>query len=191
MDKAIFLDRDGVINKMNYNFNTKEYEPPFNKIDFCIYNGVLESIKKLQDNEFKLFLVTNQPDFAKGKTSLENLSEVHNEMNRIFTENNIFFKKYYYCFHHPKGIIPEYSIACDCRKPKNYFVLKAMSEFDIDKNKSWFIGDRDKDVLCGISSGLKTIRIESGYYEYKNNIDADFVVRDLKEATKIILIETK
>lgn len=191
MEKAVFLDRDGVINKMNYNFNTKEYEPPFKKEDLCLYEGVLESIKKLQDKEFKLFLVTNQPDYAKGKTSLENLTEVHNELHRILTGNNIFFTEYYYCFHHPVGIVPEYSIDCNCRKPKNYFVMKAIAEHDIEKEKSWFVGDRDKDVECGISSGLKTIRIQSNYYDYKNKVDADYIAADLKEATGIILKKQK
>lgn len=191
MNKAIFLDRDGVINKMNYNLATKEFVPPFKKEDLQIYDGVLESLKKLQDNKFKLFLVTNQPDYAKGKTSLDNLSEVHNELHKIMIENYIYFTDYYYCYHHPNGIVPEYSIDCECRKPKNYFVLKAIAKYDIDKEKSWFVGDRDKDVECGISSGLKTIRIQSNYYEYKNIIDADFIAANLNEATETILTKNK
>jgi D-glycero-D-manno-heptose 1,7-bisphosphate phosphatase len=187
MNKAIFLDRDGVINKMNFNLKTKEYEPPFKKKDVQIYEGVLESLQKLQDNKFKLFGISNQPDYAKGKTSFESLKEVHNELHKILVENNIYFTEYFYCYHHPNGVIPEFSKDCDCRKPKNYFVMKAIADYDIDKRKSWFIGDRDKDVECGISSGLRTIRIQSNYYEYKNNIDADFITADLKEASEIIL----
>lgn len=187
MNKAIFLDRDGVINEMNFNKERKVFVPPYKKEELKIYDGVMESLKNFRENNFKLFLVSNQPDYATGMTGLENLAEVHSELNKILLSNNIDFTEYYYCYHHPAGIIPGYSIECDCRKPKNYFVLKAISDYDIEKEKSWFIGDRDKDVLCGISSGLKTIRIESGYYEYKNKVDADFVVKNLKEASKIIL----
>jgi D-glycero-D-manno-heptose 1,7-bisphosphate phosphatase len=177
----------GVINEMNFNAERKVSVPPYRKEELKIFDGVIESLKKFQENDFKLFLISNQPDYAMGFTSLESLAEVHNELDRILKANDISFTEYYYCYHHKDGIIPVYSIDCDCRKPKNYFVLKAITEFEIDKEKSWFIGDRDKDVLCGISSGLKTIRIDSGYYEYKNNVDADFVVKDLKEAAKIIL----
>lgn len=187
MNKAIFLDRDGVINEMNFNKERKVFVPPYKREELKIYAGVIESLRKFQENNFKLFLVSNQPDYATGMTGLENLAEVHDELNKILESNNIDFTEYYYCYHHPSGIIPEYSIECECRKPKNYFVLKAISDYNIDKEKSWFIGDRDKDVLCGISSGLKTIRIESGYYEYKNKVDADFVVKDINEASKIIL----
>ena len=93
----------------------------------------------------------------------------------------------YYCFHHPEGIVPEFSGHCDCRKPGNYFVMEAIKDFDVDARSSWFIGDRDKDIICGTNSGLRTIRIRSNYYEYKNKTDADFVVKDLKEASEIIL----
>ena len=191
MSKAVFLDRDGVINKMNFNPDNNEFEPPFRKEDLQLYEGVIESIKKMEDNGFLLFLISNQPDYAKGKTGLENLAEVHDELNRIFIKNNINFSEYYYCYHHPDGIVPEYSVECECRKPGNYFVIKAIQEYGIERKDSWFVGDRDKDVQCGIRSGLRTIRIQSNYYDYKNKTDADFVVSDLEKAAEIILSNNK
>lgn len=191
MSKAVFLDRDGVINKMIFTNERKEYEPPYRKEDLKLYDGVIESLKKLQDSGFKLFLISNQPDYAKGKASLENLAEVQDELQKIFIKNEIRFSEYYYCYHHPDGTVPEYSIECECRKPGNYFVLKAFSEYNISNESSWFIGDRDKDVECGIKSGLRTIRIESGYYEYKSKRDADYVVSDLNEAVETILLNSK
>ncbi len=187
MNKAVFIDRDGVINKMLLNKKTNEYQPPFNKDELEIYDGVIDSLKELQENNFKLFLISNQPDYAKGKTSLENLSEVHNELHNILIKNNVSFSEYYYCYHHPEGIIKEFSYDCECRKPKNYFVIKAVIDFYINKEDSWFIGDRDKDIECGRRSGLKTIRILSNYYEYKDREDADYIAADLTEAAKIIL----
>lgn len=191
MSKAVFLDRDGVINKMIFNNERKEYEPPYKKEDLRLYSGVIESLKKLQDDGFILFVISNQPDYAKGKTSLESLTEVHGELDNILKKNNINISEYYYCYHHPDGTVPGYSIKCECRKPGNYFVMKAVSGYDIDKDDSWFIGDRDKDIECGINSGLRTIRIISGYYEYKSKRDADYVVSDLNEAVETILLNSK
>ena len=191
MNKAVFLDRDGVINRMIFNNERKEYEPPFKKEDLELYDGVIESLKKLQNNGFILFVISNQPDYAKGKASLESLAEVQDELQKIFIKNGIRFSEYYYCYHHPDGKVPEYSIECECRKPGNYFVKKAITGYDINKDDSWLIGDRDKDVECGIKSGLRTIRIASGYYEYKNKRDADYVVSDLNKAVEIILLNSK
>lgn len=191
MSKAIFLDRDGVINEMQYNEARKEFEPAYNKNDLKIYDGVIDALKNFQDVGYKLFIVSNQPDFAKGKTSMEQLREVHDELHRIFSENGIFFTEYYYCYHHPDGIVPEYSIQCDCRKPGNLFVREAIEKYDIDKDSSWFIGDRDKDVECGIGSGLRTIRVKSNYYNYTNKTDADYVVDSLQQAADIILLKQK
>ena len=187
MSKAVFLDRDGVLNEMYFNKETNEFHPPFEAADVKLYDGVLESLKVLQKNDYLLFIVTNQPDHAKGKASLDDLMNVREEFQRIFNENNIRFSGQYYCFHHPEGIVPEFSGHCDCRKPGNYFVMEAIKDFDVDARSSWFIGDRDKDIICGTNSGLRTIRIRSNYYEYKNKTDADFVVIDLKEASEIIL----
>ncbi|MCB0727758.1 MAG: HAD-IIIA family hydrolase [Ignavibacteriae bacterium] len=187
MSKAVFLDRDGVLNEMYFNKETNEFHPPFEAADVKLYDGVLESLKVLQKNDYLLFIVTNQPDHAKGKASLDDLMNVREEFQRIFNENNIRFSGQYYCFHHPEGIVPEFSGHCDCRKPGNYFVMEAIKDFDVDARSSWFIGDRDKDIICGTNSGLRTIRIRSNYYEYKNKTDADFVVKDLKEASEIIL----
>ena len=187
MSKAVFLDRDGVLNEMYFNKEMNEFHPPFEAADVKLFDGVLESLKVLQKNDYLLFIVTNQPDHAKGKASLDDLMNVREEFQRIFNENNIRFSGQYYCFHHPEGIVPEFSGHCDCRKPGNYFVMEAIKDFDVDARSSWFIGDRDKDIICGTNSGLRTIRIRSNYYEYKNKTDADFVVKDLKEASEIIL----
>ncbi len=185
MNKAIFLDRDGVINELIYRVERDEYEPPHKKEDLKIFGGVFEALKKFQEEGYKLFLISNQPDYAKGKTTLEKLREVHDELNRIFIENNIVFSEYFYCYHHPDGVVREYSIDCECRKPKTYFVNKAVSEYGIDKNKSWMIGDRDKDIECGINSGLKTVLVNNSINKY--TVTPDFEVSSLIQASKIIL----
>ena len=159
VNKAIFLDRDGVINKLVFNKLLNEFEPPHNIKELILFDWTLGCLKRFQENEYLLFIVSNQPDYAKGKTSLENLFSVHIELNRIFELNKLYFKEYYYCYHHPEGIIPEYSIKCDCRKPSNKNVLDAINKYSIDVKNSWFIGDRESDIICGKNSGLKTIFI--------------------------------
>lgn len=190
MNKAVFLDRDGVINELVYNENRNEYEPPFEKEDLKLIKGVTESLKKLSERKFKLFIVSNQPDFAKGKTSLENLKSVQDELHKLFTAEGIEFTGYYYCYHHPEGIVRDYAGECECRKPNPYFVNRAVMEYNIDINKSWFIGDRDTDINCGKSAGLKTILVKyGGSGLYRKDSEPDFMSGNLEEAVNIIMSE--
>ena len=192
MNMAVFLDRDGVINDPILNPETKEHEAPFDEKDFKLIPGVIEALKELQNLNYKLFLVSNQPDYAKGKTTLENLLSVHKKMHSIFTENNIKFCEYYYCYHHPNGIVPEYTFKCECRKPGNLFLMKAKSKYGLDMSNSWMIGDRDVDVFCGQSAGTKTIRVRQKHSDGKSGQSkADFTVNNLLEAIQIIRKETK
>ena len=188
MDKAIFLDRDGVINKLIFNSERNEFEPPFTSEDLKINEGVTDALRLFSDNNYKLFLVSNQPDHAKGKTTLEELKKVHESLDKILKTEKIFFTEYYYCYHHPNGIVNEYTIDCECRKPKPYFVLKAIQDYNIDKENSWLIGDRDTDIQCGIASGLKTVLIENpDSKNYTGNSTPDFKAKSLKDAAEIIL----
>lgn len=188
MMKAVFLDRDGVINELVLNKCTGVYEPPHDPLDLCLFPYVVESLQTLQHEGFELFLVSNQPDYAKGKTSLERIKAVHYAMSQIFHTEGIIFKEYYYCYHHPQGIIQEYSFPCECRKPKPYFILQATSKFGIDLTNSWMIGDRDSDIECGKTAGVKTISIEYKHSaQTRGVVSPDFSVANLKEAAKIIL----
>lgn len=188
MKPAVFLDRDGVINELVLNPNTGEHEPPHYPEDLIIFPNVIESLRILQDAGFDLFIVSNQPDYAKGKTSLENIHAVHNKLAQIFTEEEIHFQDYYYCYHHPQGIIPRYSFSCECRKPKPYFILRAAHTYGIDLMSSWMIGDRDSDIECGKNAGTKTIAIENIHsIQTRGKVTPHFSVANLKEAAKLIL----
>lgn len=188
MNKAIFLDRDGVINQPVFNLETNEYVAPWDKKDFVLCEGVIQSLKTLQSLAYKLFVVSNQPDYAKGKTSLENLKLVHNKMHSIFLENDIKFTDYYYCYHHPNGMVPEYSVVCECRKPGNLFLVQALSKYNLDISNSWMIGDRDIDILCGQSVGIKTIQIKNkNQSKYVSQSKPNYFASGLQEATSIIV----
>ena len=183
---AIFLDRDGVINYPVFNPKTNEFEAPHNETDFKLFDGVINSLKLLQKLSFKLFLVSNQPDYAKGKTTLENLYAVHKRMDNIFRQSNITFSEYYYCYHHPKGIVPGYSIICECRKPGNLFLRQAQLKYGLDLINSWMIGDRDMDIMCAQSLGLKSILIKSDSSGSLSKSRPDFKAGSLVEAVEII-----
>ncbi|WFN36789.1 HAD family hydrolase [Methanomicrobium antiquum] len=188
MRKAVFLDRDGVINRLILNPKTGEYEPPHSPEELDLYPGVISSLHSLMEAGFYLFLVSNQPDYAKGKTTLEEIKAVHNKLDEIFKENKIIFQDYYYCYHHPQGIVPKYSYVCECRKPKPYFLLKAAKDYSIDLSGSWMIGDRDSDIECGNAAGTRTILIEEEHSAGYRGISApDFFAGDICEAVKIIL----
>ena len=188
MSKAVFLDRDGVINRLVYNPNTNEYEAPQNSNDLELFEWSLQALELLYKKDYKLFLVSNQPDYAKGKTTLKSLKAVHDMLHEYFVNNGLIFKEYFYCYHHPEGIIPEYTKKCKCRKPNPYNVLKAIKNYHIDKNESWFIGDRDSDILCGQASGLKTVLIINEHSKSKSRKSKpDFRAGNLMEAVQIII----
>ncbi|MBI5401953.1 MAG: HAD-IIIA family hydrolase [Ignavibacteriae bacterium] len=184
MKKAVFLDRDGVLTKMIYNEITCEFEPPHCIENLEILEGVYESLKQLNENDFILFLVSNQPDYAKGKTSIENLYEVGIEFRNRIINNGIQIKEYYYCYHHPDGKVKEYSFICNCRKPSTFFVEKAIAEFGIVREKSWFIGDRESDIQCGKTAKLNTVYISK---DNLNSFGADYSAKNIVESVKIIL----
>lgn len=188
MKKAVFLDRDGVLNELVLNPATEYYEPPHSPEDLIIFPEVIESLRILQAAGFELFLVSNQPDYAKGKTTLKNIYAVHERFDHILKMDGIHFREYYYCYHHPNGIVPEYSVSCECRKPKPYFILKAARDYGINLKKSWLIGDRDSDIECGKAAGTRTIMIEEPYSSgLRGSSNPYFKTANLKDAVTIIL----
>jgi D-glycero-D-manno-heptose 1,7-bisphosphate phosphatase len=188
MNKAVFLDRDGVLNKLVLNPDSGEYEPPHSPEDLIIYPFVVESLQALEDAGFYLFLISNQPDFAKGKTMIENIRAVHERLDSSLKSAGIMFREYYYCYHHPQGIVPGYSFECECRKPKPHFIVTAAKDHMIDLAQSWMIGDRDSDIECGKSVGLKTILVEDlNSSKYRGLSRPEFMAANLKVAVQIIL----
>ena len=188
MKRAVFLDRDGVINELVINHQTNDYEPPQVPEDLILFPYTLEILHILQETKFELILVSNQPDYAKGKTTLENLKKVHLKLDRILKSEGIQFREYYYCYHHPQGKVPEYSFECKCRKPKPFFILEGAKHYSLDLSNSWMIGDRDSDIECGKGAGTKTIIIENPQTsKYRGSSQADFTAANLKDALQIII----
>jgi len=181
--KAVFLDRDGVINPLVYNPNTSEYESPHYPEDFSIYTYVIKSLRLIKEHGYKIIIVSNQPSYAKGKTSLENIKAIEKLLADFSTENGELIDEYYYCYHHPDGIVPEYAISCQCRKPNTLFLEKAVEKFDLNKEQCCFIGDQDADIMCGKTMGFYTIKINNKHSMYKSGaVTPDDFASDLYDA---------
>ena len=168
--KAVFLDRDGVLNKPNI-IDGKPYAPKKVK-DFIIYSEAYEVLNNLKNNLYKIIVVTNQKDVGKGITSMKVLNTMHNKLKSFLPIDDI---KVCIC-------VDE----CDCYKPNPGMILEAQKEWKIDIEKSYIIGDSWRDIGAGINAGCKTILIDRKYnmpMVYK----PDYIVYSLKEAESKIL----
>jgi D-glycero-D-manno-heptose 1,7-bisphosphate phosphatase len=157
--RAVFLDRDGVLNELVHHPGSAEYVSPWVPEELRLIDGIFPPLQSLVADGWKLFVVSNQPAYAKKQTTMEHLSAIHRQLDAAFRENGIPFTDYYYCYHHPCGLVPEYSGPCPCRKPSPFFLRKARDEHGIDLGASWMVGDRDTDVACGQAAGCHTIRV--------------------------------
>ena len=160
--KAIFLDRDGTINKM-VGFITKPEQ-------FELLPGVAKAIKAINKSGYLAIVITNQPVIARGDCTFEQLQTIHNKMETELGKEGAFVDAIYVCPHHTdKGLSgerPEYKCDCDCRKPKPGLLLQAAKDFNIDLSQSYMIGDSDGDVKAGENAGVKeAIRVEQNQEE--------------------------
>lgn len=160
--KAIFLDRDGTINKyVGFLRNIDDFE---------LIDGVAEAIRKINESGYLAIVVTNQPVIARGEVSFNELEEIHNKMETLLGKEGAYLDAIYYCPHHPhkgyEGERPELKIDCDCRKPKPGMLLKAAEDFNINLSQSWMIGDGQNDVVAGINAGCKTVLIGDSNENY-------------------------
>ena len=140
--KAIFLDRDGTINKyVGFLRNIDEFE---------LLDGAAEAIRKINESGYLAIVVTNQPVIARGEVSFDELEEIHNKMETLLGAEGAYLDAIYFCPHHPhkgyEGEVSELKIECDCRKPKPGMLLRAADDFNIDLSKSWMVGDGENDI---------------------------------------------
>jgi D,D-heptose 1,7-bisphosphate phosphatase len=150
--KAVFLDRDGTINK---------YVGFLRHIDdFELQPGVAEAIRIINASGYLAIVVTNQPVIARGEVTYKQLREIHNKMETLLGQEGAYIDAIYFCPHHPhkgyEGEISELKLDCDCRKPKPGMLLKAAEDFNIDLSQSWMIGDGESDAKAGNAVGCHT-----------------------------------
>ena len=149
MNKAVFLDRDGVLNK-----ELGDYVCRFE--DFKVLEHNFTALKELQDRGYLLIVITNQGGLAKGWYSADVLDQMHTQLITTYAEQGVLISEVYYCNHHP-----EYNGKCLCRKPGSLMLEKALARFGIDASQSYFIGDRERDVIAGQAAGVTGILIDS------------------------------
>jgi D-glycero-D-manno-heptose 1,7-bisphosphate phosphatase len=188
LKRAVFLDRDGVLNRLVFNPATQAFESPHRPEDLAIHPRLGESLEPLQKAGFLLFLVSNQPSFAKGKATLEALRAVHGLLERRIEGLGLRFSGYFYCYHHPESLVPELKVICGCRKPGTLFLEQAIQAFGLERGLSWMVGDQDSDIECGIRAGLRTVLIQTPESADKRGASRpDFQAEDLEAATRLIL----
>jgi D-glycero-D-manno-heptose 1,7-bisphosphate phosphatase len=147
MNKAVFLDRDGVINTERGYTHRLE--------DFVILPDLIENLQMYLEKGYLLIVVSNQSGIAKGLYTQAEVETIHAFLTNELIKHNIKFSEIYYCIHHPDVS------RCICRKPDSLFVEKALARFNIDPAKSYFIGDKDRDVEAAEKAGVKGILIEA------------------------------
>ncbi len=156
--RAIFLDRDGTINKyVGFLRNIDDFE---------LIPGAADAIRLINENGYLAIVVTNQPVIARGEVTWNELYEINRKMSTLLGQSGAYLDGIYICPHHPdKGFAgerPEYKIGCNCRKPKPGLLFKAAHDFNIDLKKSYMIGDSDRDIGAGQNAGVKaSIKIET------------------------------
>lgn len=175
--KAIFLDRDGTINK--YVGFLRDI------VEFELIQDVAEAIKCINASEYLAIVITNQPVIARGEVTYEQLNEIHNKMETLLGKEGAYLDAIYFCPHHPDsgydGEIKSLKIDCDCRKPKPGLIFEAANYFNIDLSQSWMIGDSGSDISAGRAAGCKTGLISSGYEDYGQTETSDTLIEIIKK----------
>lgn len=176
MRRAVFLDRDGVINRAVVRDGRPH--PPANLAAMEMLPGVSDALAALHEAGFTLIVVTNQPDVARGTTSMATVEEINNYLSSCLP-----IDEFQTCYH-------DSSDGCACRKPLPGAIMAAANKHGIDLGESFMVGDRWRDIEAGQRAGCKTIFIDYGYDE-KQPESVNYRVRSLKEASQYILGEIK
>jgi D-glycero-D-manno-heptose 1,7-bisphosphate phosphatase len=179
MKRAVFLDRDGVINK-----NREDYVKSWDEVEFL--PGVLSALKELAGSDFMIFVLTNQSAVGRGLLSIATLEEMHRQMKTVITGQGGRIDGFYYCPHRPDE-------KCTCRKPAPGLLLTASSEHGLQLEKSYFVGDARSDMEAAVNAGCQPVLVMSGrgagqlrtIYGPLRNVCK--IVSDLPEAVQWIL----
>ncbi len=170
--KAVFLDRDGVINiEKDYAHKTEDFE---------FLTGVFEAVKHFNELGFIVVVVTNQSGIARGYYTNDDFWRLTEYMVGKFERHGAKIAKVYHCPHGPEE-------GCDCRKPNPGMLLAAQKKFDIDMQNSWMIGDKEGDIKAALSAGVgHTVLVRSGHKIDEENTEAEFVVNGIFDIIETI-----
>jgi len=186
MNRAVFMDRDNTIIEDPGYLNDPD--------GVKLLPGVELAIKSLAQAGFKTVVCTNQSGVARGMLSEDDLQAIHAEVRRQLADKGAHLDGIYYCPYHPRGTVEEYAVESESRKPQPGMLLKAAEEFSLDLSESWMVGDSARDIEAGQRAGCRTIRVrvkgETATEREDDAVQADFTVRNLVEAARIVMRET-
>lgn len=189
--KAVFLDRDGVINELIYYHEHGIIDSPFTVEQFKLLPGVSEAIRGFHELGYKVIVISNQPGIAKEHMSVQTFEAISGKMRTELEKDRAYLDKEYYCFHHPEAKVDNLRKECNCRKPDSGLFHRAEKEMDIDLSLSWMIGDGITDIQAGEKAGTRTILLGKMKCELCNlmeevNASPDAVCLNLPEALEVI-----
>lgn len=180
--KAIFLDKDGtLVEDVPYNVNPES---------IVLVPDAEASLQLLHQQGFEIVVITNQSGVARGYFTESALAPVEQHLRQQLAAYGVPLAGFYYCPHHPDGIVTPYAIACSCRKPQPGLITKAAADLGIDISQSWFIGDILHDVEAGRAAGCRTVLINNGNeteWELSPQRLPHHLVNNLWEAAQVIL----
>ncbi|MBO5552037.1 MAG: HAD-IIIA family hydrolase, partial [Lachnospiraceae bacterium] len=191
--KAAFLDRDGVLNEILYKEDTEQLDSPMKPEELKLLPGAADAVRRLKEAGYYVFVVTNQPAAAKGKTGLEDLIAINRRLVELIPEIDGVFA----CYHHPKGDKrskePGLIRSCKCRKPGTGLIDEACSVYAVDRSQSFMAGDSFTDIICGRDAGVRTVFIGNYKCDVCERLEynkPDITAGSLDEAVSVILKET-
>ncbi len=190
--RAIFVDRDGVLNDLVYNDEEGNVVSPFRARQLKVFPFVGESVRKIrEDLGYMVIVISNQPGVAKKQFTVAELDGMNAKIRKELRKHGTSLDGEYYCLHHPDAIIAKYRVECDCRKPKPGLILRAAKEHDIDLGRSYFVGDGLIDVKAGKKAGCKTILLGNVTALLTRKIEEedaapDFMVHSLRDVPELL-----
>jgi D-glycero-D-manno-heptose 1,7-bisphosphate phosphatase len=192
MNRAVFLDRDGVVNRLIYHQESGVIDSPFVVSQFKLLPGVGEAISRLNTLGFKVIVVTNQPGIAKNHFSLDTLQQMHRLMQDELKASGAVLDAIYYCPHHPEGENPAYRMVCQCRKPAPGLLMRAAQDFHLDLAGCYMVGDSLTDIQAGQRAGCRAVFLGKMKCEVCNLMDEqgvkpDAIAGNLAGAVDLIL----
>ncbi len=185
---AVFLDRDGVLNELVPDPVSGVPESPLTVADVRLIAGAAPAAARLARAGFALVCVTNQPAAAKGAVSVERLMAVHARVVELLLGEGVTLAGSRICLHHERGVVPELSGQCACRKPAPGMLLDAAATLGLDLDTSWMVGDTDRDIAAGKAAGCRTllVRYTGSVHKRLCEVHPDVIAESLADGvTKI------
>jgi len=186
LNRAVLLDRDGVLNALVWYADTEAHESPRSPKDVYVFTRVPMALRRLHEAGWLLLIVSNQPNLAKGKSTQQQLDAVHAEVLSQLSAAGCTVDGAYYCFHHP-----DFGAPCPCRKPQPGLLLQAAADHDLDLAQCWLVGDTDADIAAGHAAGCRTAALQEPRSAWRRGqVAADATCADLAQFAERLLSGT-